>query len=121
MTEFTRDGDELVLTLTAFQKAESAHGNIRVPVSTVREVEALNDMSDLVHGLKLPGSRWPGSWAVGRIIGPIETKTFGTTFAVIHHDAPRGLRVQLDGAAFDQLLIGLENPEAVKRQLGDLQ
>ncbi len=119
MAELTRDGDELVLTLSALEKAESIHGDIRVPVSSVRDVEVVDDVIHAVHGLKFPGTRWPGRFAIGRIIGPIETKTFGKTFAVVHHDTPRGLRVRLQGAAFDELLVGCEDPEAVKSRIGE--
>ncbi len=118
MAELSRDGDELVLTLSTVEKAESIHGDVRVPWSSMRDVEVVEDVIHEVHGLKFPGTRWPGRFAIGRIIGPIETKTFGTTFAVIHHDTPRGLRVRLDGAAFDQLLVGCEDPEATKNQIG---
>jgi hypothetical protein len=119
MTELSRDGDDLVVTLTPFERAESLHGDIRVPMSSVRDVEVLDDVIHAVHGLKFPGTRWPGKLAVGRIIGPIETKTFGKTFAVVHHDTTRGLRVRLDGAAFDQLLIGCADPEAMKSRISD--
>ncbi len=121
MAELSRDGDELVLTLSALEKAESLHGDIRVPASSVRNVEVVDDVIRQVHGLKFPGTRWPGKFAIGRIIGPLETKTFGRTFAVVHHDTPRGLRVRLDGAAFDELLIGCEDPEAVKNRISELR
>ena len=39
---------------------------------------------------------------------------------VIHRDTPRGLGVRLEDAGFDQLLIGCEDPEDVKRQIGEL-
>jgi hypothetical protein len=117
MAELRRDGDELVLTLSAIEKAESIHGDLRLPMSSVRGVEVLDDVIHAVHGLKFPGTRWPGRFAIGRIIGPIETKTFGKTFAVVHHDTPRGLRVRLEGAAFDELIVGCEDPEAVMSQI----
>lgn len=56
MAELTRDGDELVLTLSTIEKAESVHGDVRV---------------------------------------------------------------RLEGVAFDELLVGCENPEAVKSQIGE--
>lgn len=119
IAELSREGDELVLTLSTLEKAESVHGNIRVPMSSVREVEVLDDVIHAVHGLRYPGTHWPGKLAIGRITGPIETKTFGKTFPVVHHDTPRGLRVRLDGVAFDQLLVGCEDPEAVKSAIGE--
>jgi len=117
MAELSRDADELVLTLSGIEKAESLHGDIRVPASSVSDVEVVDDIIHEVHGIKFPGSRWPGRFAVGRIIGPIEDKTFGRTFAVVHHDTPRGVRVRLEGAAFDQYLIGAEDPEAVRSRI----
>lgn len=119
MSLLSREGDELVLTLTRVEKAESLHGDIRVPLSSVRDVEVVDDVVHEVHGMKVPGARWPGRFAIGRFIGPIDTKTFGKTFAVIHHDTPRGLRVRLDGAAFDQLLVGCDDPESLKGQISD--
>jgi hypothetical protein len=119
MSHLSREGDELVLTLTRVEKAESMHGDIRVPWSWVRDVEVVEDVVHEVHGMKLPGARWPGRFAIGRFIGPIATKTFGKTFAVVHHDTPRGLMVRLDGAAFDQLLVGCDDPESVKSQIND--
>jgi hypothetical protein len=114
MAELTRDGDELVLTLSTIEKAESVHGDIRVPVSSIHLVEVVEDVIHEVHGLKLPGARWPGRFAIGRFVG-----RNGTTFAVIHHATPRGVRVRLEGVAFDELLVGCEDPEAVKSQIGE--
>jgi hypothetical protein len=114
VAELNWDGDELVLTLSMLEMVESIHGDIRVPMSSVRGVDVLDDVIHAVHGLKFPGTRWPGRIAVGRFIGQKGKKAF----AVVHHDTPRGLRVRLGGAAFDELLVGCEDPEAVKRRLG---
>ncbi len=114
MADLTRDGDELVLTLSTIEKTESIHGDIRVPVSAVCAVEVVEDIIHEVHGVKLPGTSWPGRFAIGRFVG-----RHGTTFAVIHHATTRGVRVRLEGAAFDELLVGCEDPEGVKRQIGD--
>lgn len=113
MAELSWDGDELVVRLSALEKAEAAHGDIRVPASSVRDVEVLQDVVHAVHGLKFPGSRWPGKFAIGSFYTPGETKTF----AVVHHDTPRGLRVRLDDAAFDELVVGCGDPETVKAQI----
>ncbi len=123
MAELSRDGDDLVLKLSPIEKAESLHGDMRVPVSSVRDVDVLDDVIHAVHGIKFPGTRWPGRFAIGTIVGPTGKRTFGVkkTFAVVHHDTPRGLRVRLDGVAFDELLLGCEDPEAVKSGIGDLR
>ncbi|MGZ4506031.1 MAG: hypothetical protein ACXVX8_01365 [Blastococcus sp.] len=113
MAELRVEGDELVLELSALEKLEGLHGDIRVPMAAVRGVEALDDVIHEVHGLRLPGSRWPGKLAVGRIVG----RGMRTTFAAIHADTPRGVRVQLAEASFDELLVGCADPELVKRTI----
>jgi hypothetical protein len=114
MAELRIDGDELVLALTAFEKAESIHGDVRVPFASVRTVDVLDDAHGAIgwHGIKAPASRLPGVFEVGtfRIKG---TKIF----AVIHHDTPRGVRVGLEGAGYDALLVGAADPEAIAATL----
>jgi hypothetical protein len=34
-------------------------------------------------------------------------------FAVVHHNTPRGVRVTLEGAQFDELIVGCDDPESV--------
>lgn len=113
MAALSRDGDELVLTLSAAEKAESLHGEIRVPFSSVREVEVVEDVIHAVHGMKLPGSRWPGRF----MIGTLAHATGKKSFAVVHHDTARGVRVCLGDGAFGELLVGCADPEAVAESI----
>jgi hypothetical protein len=113
MAELRRDGDELVVTLSVAEKAEAVHGDIRVPASSVREVEVLDDAVHAVPGLKTVGAAWPGRFAIGTFRGGT-----GKVFAAVHHDTPRGVRVALEGANFDALVVGCEDPEEVVRNLG---
>jgi hypothetical protein len=115
MAELTREGDELVLILSAFEEAEALHGDLRVPIESVQSVEVVDDVIHAVHGIKLPGTRWPGKVAVGTFYGGPGSRR---SFVVVHHDTPRGLRVRLDeGAAYGELIIGCEDPEAAKRAI----
>jgi len=120
MAELSRDGDELVLTLSPIEKAESVRGDLRMPMATVRSVEVVEDPFHEVHGLRYRGTRLPGRLAVGSFVGSIEDKSLGRTFAAVHHDTRRGLRVQLEDGPFDQLIVGAEDPEAVKDRIGRL-
>lgn len=108
MAELSRNGEELVLILSTAEKAESLHGDIRVPLSSVREVTVVDDIIHAVDGMKLPGSRWPGRFAIGTFV-----QATGETFAVVHHDTARGVRVRLEDASFNELLVGCADPEAV--------
>jgi hypothetical protein len=113
MAELVRDGDELVVALTTAEKLEAAHGDIRVPMSSVGEVEVVDDVVHAVHGFKSVGAAWPGRFAIGTFRG-----NGIKTFAVAHHATARGVRVTLSGSNFDELVVGCEDPEEVARQLG---
>ena len=120
MAELSRQGDDLVLTLSPMEKVESVRGDLRTPMSSVRSVEVVEDPFHEVHGLRYRGTRLPGRLAVGSFVGSIEDKSLGKTFAAVHHDTPRGLRVRLEGGSFDQLIVGTEDPEGVKAQIDAL-
>jgi hypothetical protein len=118
MAILTREGDELVVVLSTAEKVEAGHGDVRVPVSSVRSADVVGDAVHAVPGFKIIGSAWPGRFAIGSFSGGSDhTKTF----AVVHHDHPRGVRVQLEGQRYDQLVISAEDPEAVLDQLGELR
>jgi len=107
MAELSREGDELVLSLSTAEKAESLHGDIRVPASSIEDVEIVDDIIHAVHGMRLPGSRIPGRFAIGTFVHDGEK-----TFAVVHHDTPRGVRVHLAEGPFAELVVGCADPEA---------
>jgi hypothetical protein len=113
MAELHVEGDELVLHLSSLEKAEALHGDLRVPLSTVRLVEVIDDAIHAVHGLKFPGSRWPGRFAIGTFVRP-----GAKSFVVVHHDTPRGLRVKLVGADQDEWIVGVVDPDSLAGELG---
>jgi hypothetical protein len=101
------EGDELVVRLRPVEKVEAVHGEVRVPLSTVSTVEVLDDAMTAIHGIRV-GTGIPGAVAVGTF-----TSRTAKIFAVIHHDTHRGVRVHLEGAQFDELVVGCDDPEAV--------
>jgi hypothetical protein len=111
MAYLVREGETLVLWLTPQEKVQASHGEIRVPLSSVTSVEVLENPIKSVHGLRI-GAGVPGSMLVGTVIG-WHTKTF----AVIHADTRRGVRVKLNGAKFDQLVLGCDDPETMINSL----
>jgi hypothetical protein len=114
MAELRRDGEELVVALSIAEKAEAAHGDIRVPTSSVREVEVVEDA---IHAFpawsKTVGAGWPGRFAIGTFREANEK-----IFAVVHHGTPRGVKVTLEGVNFDVLVVGCADPEEVVSSLG---
>ncbi|MGD0439766.1 MAG: hypothetical protein ABSB52_03975 [Acidimicrobiales bacterium] len=111
MAEVTVDGDELVVRLRAIEKMEAVHGEVRVPLRSVTGVEVLDDAIGAVHGFRV-GTGIPGSVAIGTF-----TSRNDKIFAVVHHDTPRGVRVRLEGAQFDELIVGCDDPDSVASTL----
>lgn len=107
MADLIVDADELVVRLTAVEKAEAVHGEVRVPLRAVRTVEVLDDVIKAVHGIRV-GTGVPGWVAIGTF-----TSRDSHIFAVVHHRTPRGVRVELEGAQFDELIVGSDDPEGV--------
>jgi hypothetical protein len=111
MADISFEGSDLVLELSKMEKVEAVHGDVRVPLSSVRDVEVVDRPLDYIHGLKMPGTGIPGRTAVGTWVS-----SDGSTFSVEHH-ASRGIVIHLDGQAYQQLVIGADDPEALAERV----
>ncbi len=107
MADLIVDGEDLVVRLRPVEKVEAVHGEVRVPLRTVSTVEVLDNALSAVHGIRV-GTGIPGAVAIGTF-----TSRTAKIFAVIHHDTPRGVRVHLEGAQYDELVVGCDDPETV--------
>jgi hypothetical protein len=110
-----REDEELVVTLSAAEKLEAAHGDVRVPISAVQRAYAVEDVVHAVPGLKIIGAWWPGKFAIGTFYGGPEREK---TFAVVHHGHDRGVKVELTGAKYDELVVSCDDPGTVLASLG---
>lgn len=112
MAELAIEGDELVLHLTATEKLQAVHGDLRAPRAAVRAVEVLEDAHEPAdHGFKV-GERLPGYSEVAVV------RTGGEKlFAVVHHATPRGVRVDFEGTDYDAWIVGSDDPEGVKQRI----
>jgi hypothetical protein len=114
MAELMRVDDQLVLSLSASERAEMLRSELRVPVRCVRNVDVVDNGLKAVRGVRWwAGLFWPGFNAVG-----VFHYRGKKTLAVIHHRARRAVRVTLEGAELDELVIGCEDPERVRDQIG---
>ena len=112
MADLRIEGDELVLHLSALERLEAVHGDLREPLSAVRAIEVLENAHEPAdHGFKV-GERLPGVSEVAVV------RTRGEKlFAAVHHDTPRGVRVAFSGGDYDAWIVGCGDPEAVAADL----
>jgi hypothetical protein len=113
VAELTVEGNELVLHLSRFEQAEAIHGNLRIPASSVQRVEVRDDILGAVRGSRAPGTGFPGVVAIGTYRRHGGRKSF----AVVHHNTRRGVRVALRDGDFEELIVGCAEPEAVAESL----
>jgi hypothetical protein len=114
MAELHVDGDDLVLQLSATEKVEAVHGNPAVPLSAISNVEIIDNAHEWTGigvGLKV-GMRMPGKATVATVRGHGEK-----IFIVVHGDTPRGVRIHLTDAPWDEWIVGCADPEAVVASL----
>ena len=111
MAELIVEGDDLVVRLSTVEKLAAVHGEVRVPLDSVKSVEVLDDAMSAIHGIRV-GTGIPGSVAIGTF-----TSRTAKIFAVVHHDTPRGVRVALDGDHYDEIIVGCPHPEIVAESL----
>ena len=112
MAELQIDGDELVLHMTTFEKAEGVHGDIRVPLSSVTSVRSVETAwPDELRGIRAPGTGIPNVVAVGTRRG-----SFGKDFAAVHGKGP-AVVLDLEGQAFDRLVFTADDAAGVVAQV----
>lgn len=109
MAELRVDGDQVTVVLSRGEHLEGVHGNVSFNVDRVRTAAVIDHPIGAVglRDLKLAGTFVPGMTAVGTFKrGPARL------FLVAHHKSARGLRIELDDGPFDEIVLGLDDPEA---------
>ncbi len=113
MAHLTREGDTLWLRLSAAEKVEGVHGDLHAPVDSVVSAVVLDDAIHAVHGMKLPGSRLPGVFAMGTFVNGGQR-----TFAIVHHHPAGGVAVTFRDGSYTQWIVSADDPEALVASLG---
>jgi hypothetical protein len=107
------DGNELVLHLHATEKAEGFHGDIRVPLTAVDAVRAVDDAWPELRGVRAPGTGVPEVIAVGTRRGG-----FGKDFAAVHGRG-QAVVVELTGAEYGRLVVTCDDAGRVAATIED--
>jgi hypothetical protein len=113
VAELQIDGADLVLPLRAMEKAEGVHRDIRVPLSSVTAVRAVDDPWPELRGIRAPGTGMPNVIAIGTRRG-----NFGKDFAAVHGKGP-AVVVELEGADYERLIVTLDDATARARTMAE--
>ena len=105
------EGENLVLDLSGLEKVEGFHGDVRVPLTSVREVRSVDDPWAELRGIRAPGTGLPGVIAVGTRLGK-EIRDF----AAVHGRGP-AVVVELEGAEFDRLVVTEDDAQSAAAEL----
>jgi uncharacterized protein len=107
MTAMTISNDELHVALTRAEKVAGFHGDVRVPLTAVRDVRVEADALGAVRGIRAPGYSLPGRTKIGTWRGRGRR-----TFVVARRDVP-AVRLSLSGAKFDELILSTPDADAI--------
>jgi hypothetical protein len=111
MANLLIDDSEITVALSATEKLEALHGNVRFPRAAVVQVRVVSDGMEEVYGLKLPGTGLRGLIMVGTW-----RNVDAVTFAVCHGRKP-AVVLDLTGQAYDRIVVTVDNPEEALAEL----
>lgn len=111
MAELLIQDDAVTVALSAVEKAEALHGDVSVPRTAVASVRVVPDGMDEAHGLRMPGTGFPGVIMVGTWRDEERV-----TFAVCHGRRP-AVVLRLTGQRYDRIVVTVENPDGVVASL----
>jgi hypothetical protein len=104
--------DAVTVVMSTAEKAEALHRDLSVPRSAVTGARVVPDGMAEVHGLKMPGTYFPGVIMVGTWLG-----SGGVTFTVCHGHSP-AVVLDLAGQHYDRIVITVDDPDEAVRSLG---
>ncbi len=105
MAQLIVDGDELVLHLPIGQKVLSFHGDIRVPLTGVRSVRAVEKPWLALRGRRMAGTALRGVAAMGTWIHG--DRRFD--FCIVRREQ-HAVQVDLNVGRFERFLVSLAEP-----------
>jgi len=119
MADVAREGNEIVLKLSAGERIMAMHRDVRIPFSAVKSVDVVDEPIRRIQGLKprnfkVFGAYWPGRFAYGSFFDGAVRQLL---FAAVNGRKPRGLEIALDGAKYTRLIASLDHPDDAKTAL----
>jgi hypothetical protein len=110
MAELVIERDELVVRLSWWERIVAVHGDVRVPLATIRSVSVAADPAEARTRFRTASSgpdRWDVPYGVRTIYG------IGKAFIATPRNRP-AVHVRLEAPSkFAELLVSVADPEAV--------
>jgi hypothetical protein len=119
MADIAREGNEIVLRLSAGERIIAMRRDVRVRLAAVNSVDVIDEPIRRIQALKprnfkVFGGYWPGRFAYGSFF---DGSVRQLLFAAVSGRKPRGLEITLDGARYTRLIVSLDHPDAAKSAL----
>jgi hypothetical protein len=105
MANLVINDDTVTVAMSRAEKAEALHSDLTFPRSAVAGVREVQDGMAEVHGMRLPGTFWPGAIMVGTWRG-----ADSITLAVCHGHGP-AIVIDLTGQHYDRVVMTVDNPD----------
>jgi hypothetical protein len=106
------DDDTVTISLSVAEKVEALHGDVTIPRTAITRVREVEDGLREVHGLRAPGTGFPGVILVGTF-----RTLHHTTFAVCHGERS-ALVLDVAGQAYDRIIVTVDNADEALGALG---
>lgn len=113
MADVTPEGDQLVVSLTRWERCAALRGDLRLPLSAVSAAAVERFPWRALRGYRSPGTGWPGviAYGVRRLTGDRKD------FTAVLGKKP-ALRIELNSPSpFARLVITVDEPDAVAAQI----
>lgn len=111
MTTLHVEGNDLALRFTTFEKIAGLVRDVRLPLTSIRSVELVDDGLAAAKGLRAPGLGLPGLRKLGT------WRTLGAKSLVSVRRHVPAVRITLDGERYDTLVVSTPDAAAVVARL----
>jgi hypothetical protein len=110
MARLVAEGRALLVRMNPLEVLGALHGPVRVPLASVTDLDATNDVWSELRGLRVPGTGIPGLVALGtwRYSG---SKDFVAVYG------RSGVVVTLSGSSWSRLLVSSREPRRVCQRI----
>jgi hypothetical protein len=113
VAELIIDGTDVVVTLTPLEKLCSFHGDVRVPLLSIRRIRTPSSPWTTMRGWRSTGLSFPGYVAMGK-----RRHGAGYDFTMVFKHRPTVV-LECNGAEFGEVTVSVDDAFATAARLAD--